>query len=126
MKTSRAPPESHINSQMVHDQPLFSAAKPPRVGPRVGPQTAPMPQTAIPYARLEGRYISPIEAPPVASDGEPIKPVRKRNPISVPKLPASAVGTWSTTKTASVAIYTGLRPICGISDIGLHNIGPVA
>ncbi len=44
----RQKPESHISSQIVHFQPLLSAAKPPIRGPIAGPKTAEIPQTPIP------------------------------------------------------------------------------
>jgi hypothetical protein len=34
------------------------------------------------------------------------------------------VGIWSMTNTNNVAMYIGLRPICGISLIGAQSIGP--
>lgn len=66
------------------------------------PDTAPMPQTARPYVRLAGEYMSLILAPPVARLGLPMKPVRKRKARSMPKFAASAVGTCRTTKSSNV------------------------
>ena len=53
-------------------------AYPPIRGPSVGPQTALMPQMPIPYARFLGSNMSAMDAPPVASAGEPKNPERKR------------------------------------------------
>lgn len=60
--------------------------------PRVGPMKAATPQSDMAYARFAGRQISAMEAPPVASTGEPKNPVIKRNASSIPKLEAFAVG----------------------------------
>ncbi len=48
VRKMRQKPESHISSQIVHVQPLFSAANPPMRGPMAGPKTAAIPQTPIP------------------------------------------------------------------------------
>jgi hypothetical protein len=91
-------------SQIVQVHPFDCTAKPLTKGPKIGPHTAEIPQILRLYACLRGTYISVIEAPPVAKAGEPINPVKKRKARSAPKLGASAVGIWSTTKTNSVAI----------------------
>jgi len=91
-------PESHMISHMVHLQPSAMTAKPPTRGPRTGPQTAPIPQTARPYTCFLGRYMSAMEAPPVASAGEPKNPVKNRKASSMPKLTERAVGIWRRTK----------------------------
>jgi hypothetical protein len=103
-RRTKVAPESHINSQMVQLQPFDSAAKPPTKGPRVGPQTAPMPQTVIPYALFCGLHMSPMLAPPVASEGEPTKPVINRKVRSISRFTERAVGTCKTTKTIRVPI----------------------
>lgn len=46
--------------------------------------------------------MSAMEAPPVASEGEPTKPVMKRKANNMPKLTESAVGTWRTTNSSKV------------------------
>jgi hypothetical protein len=40
---TKAKPDNHINSQIVHVHPFASAANPPTRGPSVGPHTAPTP-----------------------------------------------------------------------------------
>lgn len=89
---TRAKPESHMSSQMVHVQPLPVTAKPPIRGPIVGPHTAAIPQIHIAYARFLGVYMSAIDAPPVARLGDPNRPVRNRKARSIPKLADKAVG----------------------------------
>lgn len=103
---------SHINSHIGHVQgavnpPVigpYSTAKPPISGPKVGPQTAAMPQIDMAYALLAGLQISAREAPPVAKTGEPKKPLKNRKARNMPKLVASAVGTWNATKMTRVPI----------------------
>ncbi len=45
-----------------------------------------------------------IVAPPFACAGEPMKPLRKRNMSTVWMFFAHAMGTWSSTKSAKVAM----------------------
>jgi hypothetical protein len=60
--------------------------------------TAPIPQTARPYTCFLGRYMSAIEAPPVASAGDPKNPVKNRKARSMPKLMEKTVGNCRRTK----------------------------
>jgi hypothetical protein len=92
-RNTQQKPDSHMSSQIVHVQPLAITAKPPTRGPSTGPQTAPIPHTAKPYTCFFGRYISAMEAPPVASAGEPKNPVKNRKARSMPKLIEKTVGS---------------------------------
>ncbi|SRR5229473_3074729 len=88
---------NHISSHIVHLQVSAWAAKPPAMGAVEGAHTAKAPQSAMPYTRFLGLYMSAMVAPPVARDGEPTKPVMKRNAMSMPKFVDKAVGIWRRT-----------------------------
>jgi hypothetical protein len=48
-------------------------------------------------------YMSCMVAPPLARQGEPKKPWRKRRKMMAPRLSTTAVGAAMATKTANVA-----------------------
>lgn len=74
----------------------------------------------MPYSELisKSTYISPTEAPPVAKAGLPRKPAINRRTSRPPMFVDSAVGICRIAKSASVIMYTGLRPIEGSSCSG--------
>src|SRR5712691_4328378 len=90
------------SSHIVHLQPFTCTAKLPTMGPVAGAHAATALQIVIPYTRFLGLYMSAADAPPVAREGEPTKPVMKRNAMSMPKLLARAVGIRRRTKKNSV------------------------
>ncbi len=75
--------EIHIKIRIGHCQPLFIAAKPAMTGPKTGPHTAPIAHEAIAYGTCASGHISIKVAPPVASAGDPMNPVRNRKTMIV-------------------------------------------
>ena len=69
--------------------------------------------------------MSPRLAPPVARQGDPKNPRRKRRAIKPPKLETREVGTERATNMMNVSMYGGLRPMAGTSDIDEKIMGPV-
>ena len=69
--------------------------------------------------------MSAMEAPPVASAGLAMNPVKNRNARMTEKLCVVTIGTLNMTNMASPMIYTGLRPYEAISWRGVRNIGPI-
>lgn len=61
---------------------------------------------------------------PVASAGEPKKPVKNRKASTVLKFLATAIGSWNKTKMNKLPMYTGLRPRIGSSWSGERNMAP--
>ena len=62
---------------------------------------------------------------PIAKTGLPAKPVKNRRPNTVDIFFAVTIGTCKIKNRARVLIYTGLRPMGGISWRGHKNIGPM-
>ena len=65
-----------------------------------------------------------MDAPPVASAGDPKNPCRNRRTRSPAKWLTSAVGTQRITKSPKVIRYGTFRPTIGTSLKGENNIGP--
>ncbi|KAI7972838.1 hypothetical protein EIK77_000725 [Talaromyces pinophilus] len=115
---------NHKISHNDHRHVSAGTLKPDMMGPIAGAPKAKSAQLYIKYGASRGLLTSVIEAPPVAKQGEPKNPCRKRKTMSPGTLSTSAVGTLKTMKINIVAIYGGLRPTDGISERGLKNIGP--
>ena len=94
--------DNQNSSHIDHLQPFTCTAKLPTMGAVAGAVAAKALQIVMPYTRFLGVYMSAADAPPVARDGEPTKPVMKRNAMSMPKLFARAVGIRRRTKKNSV------------------------
>jgi hypothetical protein len=83
-----------IHKMIQKDQCQFSATtvNPDSKGPTDGPANIDATHMAIGYGRYNIEYISCIDAPPFARQGEPKNPCKKRRKTRAPKLLTAAVG----------------------------------